>query len=148
MFTTSVAEKIAQEHYGLTATAKALFGETDLNFYLKSVQGGAFVLKISRAGEDLTKLVLQNKALKHLAKKELPFNLPELHPNIAGESITVLPEKDRKHLVRLLRWVPGRLFAKVNPHAPELLLNLGRCCGLLCAGLQDFEHPACRVFFK
>lgn len=148
MFPTVKAERIALKHYGLAATAKTLVGTSDFNFYLKAVAGEAFVLKISRKGEDFQKLDLQNKAFQHLAKKELPFNLPELIPNIAGESITVLPEKEGKHLVRMLRWVPGRLFAKVNPHSPELLKNLGRCCGLLCAGLQDFEHPAARFFSK
>jgi 4-aminobutyrate aminotransferase-like enzyme/Ser/Thr protein kinase RdoA (MazF antagonist) len=42
----------------------------------------------------------------------------------------------------MLTFVPGTVLAKVNPHTPELLRNLGQFLGEMDAALVDFTHPA------
>ncbi len=42
----------------------------------------------------------------------------------------------------MLTWVPGREWASVSPHTPELLQSLGRTMARMDRALQDFHHPA------
>lgn len=66
-----------------------------------------------------------------------------------GETIaTVTSADDTTHLVRLLTYVPGRLFAESNPHMPELLHSLGSMLGRMDRALQDFTHPAAHRTLK
>jgi 4-aminobutyrate aminotransferase-like enzyme/Ser/Thr protein kinase RdoA (MazF antagonist) len=149
VFTNDDASQIAAAFYGLRATAEALPGEFDHNFFLKTEDGQAFVLKIASAAEQPALLEMQNAALKHLAARDPSLTLPQVRASLAGEeTITVTAASGAQHLARLLTYVPGALFAEVKPHTPHLLRSLGSILGRLDAGLSDFAHPAARRFLK
>ncbi len=137
------ARRIAFELYGLRASARMLPGERDYNFHLKGETGQEFVLKIAPAGEQRYILDLQNKALEHLAAHDPALLLPRVCVTAAGESTaTITSANDTTHFVRLLSYVPGRLFAESKPHTPELLCSLGSLLGRMDRALQYFTHPA------
>jgi Ser/Thr protein kinase RdoA (MazF antagonist) len=134
---------MAFELYGLRASARALPGERDCNFYLKTEAGREFVLKIAPTGEHSEILDLQNKALEHLAAHDPLIFLPHVCATLVGETTATVPGvDDSTHFVRLLTYVPGRLFAETKPHTPELLHSLGSFLGRMDRALQNFMHPA------
>ncbi|MEZ4958280.1 MAG: aminotransferase class III-fold pyridoxal phosphate-dependent enzyme [Saprospiraceae bacterium] len=148
-YSTLQAENLAAKYFGLHAAATHLPGELDFNFLLKTQDDERFVLKVYHVGEAWESLDAQNKLLLHLAGNLPELPLPRLIPNQAGEHITTFEDsQQQKRFVRLLTWKDGRVFAKVNPHSPELLHSLGRMLGLLCKGLQGFGHPAAHRFIK
>jgi 4-aminobutyrate aminotransferase-like enzyme/Ser/Thr protein kinase RdoA (MazF antagonist) len=142
-FTEGEACRLAQECYGVRATAHRLPSERDQNFYLKTDAGQEFVLKIANATDEKDILDLQNKALEHLAARAPAVQLPRVCHTTAGAPIaTITSAESTKHHMRLLTYVPGKLLAHVNPHTPELLRSLGRVLGTLDRALEDFTHPA------
>jgi 4-aminobutyrate aminotransferase-like enzyme/Ser/Thr protein kinase RdoA (MazF antagonist) len=148
-FSEAEAIRFAYECYGLRADARALPSERDQNFYLKAETAGEFVLKIANAAESKEILDLQNQALLHLAERATSLALPRVCKTAAGELITAITgEAGAAYFVRLLTYVPGKLFAHVKPHSPDLLHSLGRVLGTIDHALQDFAHPAARRELK
>ena len=143
------AVRFAHERYGLHVSARPLPSERDQNFHLRTDTGQEFVLKIANVTERADILDLQNKVMEHLAARAPSLALPRVCAAPSGETITTTPEADgAAHCLRLLTYVPGRLWAHVNPHTPELLHSLGRVLGSIDAALQDFHHPAARRELK
>ncbi|RMG27955.1 MAG: aminotransferase class III-fold pyridoxal phosphate-dependent enzyme, partial [Bacteroidetes bacterium] len=134
---------LLREHYGIAARQlRQLPGELDLNVYVASTEGGAYLLKISHEGEDEACLHMQVAALRHLAQHAPELQLSRVIPTRSGAFLQEVEVQGRQRLMRLLSWVPGRLWARVSPHTPALLQSLGEVCGRLSAALQHFEHPA------
>ena len=128
---------------------KRLPGEVDINAFLKTVDNQEYILKIARPQEDRENLELQNEAISYLAAQQLPLRLPKVVNNHLGQSITtILDANGAERFLRLLSWVPGRLWAKVNPHSSALLESLGRASGITCRGLQGLRSPRCPSFLQ
>jgi len=142
-FSEQDALRIARECYGLEGTVKPLPSERDQNFLLRAKTGQKFVLKIANVAEQRDILDLQNKALTHIAARAPSLLVPRVCATPAGEQISsTMAANGAEHFVRLLSYLPGKLFAQVNPHTPELLHSLGRVLGTLDRALEDFSHPA------
>jgi 4-aminobutyrate aminotransferase-like enzyme/Ser/Thr protein kinase RdoA (MazF antagonist) len=144
-FTAEDADRIAGDLYGVPAPdgARALPGEHDQNFSLRTAAGEEYVLKIAHAAEERAVLDLQNAALAHLAARAPSLALPRVRPTLTGEPIgSVAGHDGADHLVRLLTYVPGKLFATTRPHSPAMLHSLGRLLATLDQALLDFSHPA------
>ncbi len=142
-FPNSEATRLAAELYGLKASAKLLPGEYDHNFLLTTDNGAEYVLKVMHAHRERALIDLQCQALAHLAERAPSLLLPRVCPTLKGELIATANTSDgAEHLVWLLLYVPGDLFAKANPHTPELLFSLGSLLGQVDAALADFSHPA------
>jgi len=148
-FTVEEASRLAREYYGLNAVAQPLPSERDQNFYLRTDAGQEFVLKIANATEERALLELQNEVLEHLADHAPELSLSRVCHSLTNDSIVTVTNGDgAAHLMRLLTYVPGQLFAHVNPHTPTLLHSLGRVMGTIDRALQDFSHPAARRTLK
>jgi 4-aminobutyrate aminotransferase-like enzyme/Ser/Thr protein kinase RdoA (MazF antagonist) len=142
-FSTQQAKEIAAKLYGLSACARELPSERDQNFYLEDESGQSFVLKIASTADSKEILDLQNKAMQHIAARDPSLLCPQVCPSKSGEEIVpVAVPGEATHLVRLLTYLPGRFFAEVNPHTPELLRSLGSFFGRMDKALFDFAHPA------
>lgn len=135
-FDVDSAREIAEETFGITATARALPSERDQNFLLTNDAGEKFVLKIANALESRALLEAQNAMLEHLAK-QVAFT-PRVLPSLNGELITARAN----HLVRLVTYLPGVPLAEITPHSPALLRDLGSKLGRMDRVLADFDHPA------
>ncbi len=138
-----------KERYGVEAELSALAGELDLNFFVRSTDGSCFILKIANQKEQRANLDLQNAVIHHLSGKPVGLQVSKVVKAIDGKEILELIDEESKlRMVRLLTWVEGRVFAKVNPQTPILYERLGELCGKLCQSLSDFKHPGAHRFIK
>src|SRR5467141_2880205 len=141
--TEAEALRLASDLYGIAATARALPGEYDDNFHLTSADGREFVLKVMHPARERSFIDLQCRALTHLAQRAPQLPLPRVTPNRSGELFTSIVATDGSaRLVWLLTFLNGTVLAKVRPHTPELLEDVGRFLGEMDAALHSFSHPA------
>ncbi|MBX7213414.1 MAG: aminotransferase class III-fold pyridoxal phosphate-dependent enzyme [Thermoflexales bacterium] len=147
-FTLADAARIAREYYALEGAVTELPGERDLNFRIQTA-AGAFTLKIANAEEDRGDLEMQHAALAHLAARAPTLGLQRVIAARDGRSVLDVAAADgRHHLVRVLSFIPGRLWAHVHPHGMDLLASLGAALGALDRGLADFDAPQARRSLK
>lgn len=147
-FSLEEAARIAQTHFGIDGSVTPLPGERDLNFRIDA-PGGSYVLKIANAEEDRGALEMQHAALAHLAGREPGLGLQRAAPARAGGTlVSVASATGQRHLARMLTYVPGTLWARVNPHSMAMLERLGGALGALDRGLADFDHPAAHRSLK
>src|SRR5437867_4841935 len=137
------AVRIARELYGVEASAQALPGEYDDNFHLTGADRQEHVLKVMHPARERSFIDMQCQALRHLARQAPHLSLPRVLPDHDGELFSTVTIADGStRLVWLLTFVKGTVLAKVRPHAPELLGDLGRFLGEMDAALRSFSHPA------
>ena len=156
-FLNSEAEAMALELYGLTAVVRTLPGERDQNFHLKTDTGEEFVLKISSQTESAEILGMQNQAMAHVnrhfqisevSKTSEVLPCPEVVTAVSGKIIESANKDGRIYPVRLITYLPGRLYAHVQPQDAHLQRRYGRFLGLLDRSLAAFEHPAAHRYLK
>ena len=148
-FTAQDACRLARQWYCLRASARPLPGERDRNFHLKADSGQEFVLKIANAVESRENLALQNGLLAHLAERLSWAATPRVVAATSGETlVTVEDGGSAPHLMRLVTYLPGKVWAEVRPQTPELLRSLGLGLAHMDAALQDFQSPAPAGEFK
>ena len=100
-------------------------------------------LKVMHPARERSFIDLQCQALRHLAQRAPHLQLPRVVLNCNSELFASIAATDGSpRLVWLLTFVNGTVLAKVRPHAPELLSDLGRFLGEMDAALQSFSHPA------
>ena len=132
------AKEIAKRLYNKDGDAKALPGELDFNFLIKTPSRN-FILKISRPDEDLEYLNFQQEILQHLSKCKV--NSPESFQDVHGKMIgSVKDNSGNTRFVRMLSWIEGRLWSSVNPITDELLFSLGNEAGRITKALTGFQH--------
>jgi 4-aminobutyrate aminotransferase-like enzyme/Ser/Thr protein kinase RdoA (MazF antagonist) len=136
------AIQLARDIYGLEVTPRPLPGEYDHNFHVRTAEGRAFVLKVMHPSRDRAFLDLQCQALQHVAVRAPGIVLPRVQLTLRGETFTKVALNGQEHFIWLLSFLPGTLLAKVQPHPPELLHNLGRLLGEIDYALRDFSHSA------
>lgn len=148
-FTLPQVQTLVRDHYGLEVSVQNLPGEIDLNFFVKTAEGTAHVLKIAHPGERRENLEFQHALMTRLKTAEWGLEIPQVVPAVSGEAIVGLTMPDGSTtLMRLFTWIEGRCLADVRPHTPALLEQVGALCGKLCAALAGFDHPAAHRFLK
>ena len=141
--TTSEAEGLARDLYGMTARAFALPGEYDSNFHLRASDGREFVMKCMHPAREEAFIDMQCGALNHLATHAPRLPVPRVERNAKGKSFAkVTDAAGQSRLVWMLGFISGDTLAKVNPHSPEVLAELGRFLGELDSALAAYSHPA------
>ena len=136
------AQRVARDHWGLTAQAKVLSGERDRNFHLRAADGHEFVLKFANPAEDPAFTDMQIQALRHIAAADPDFAVPRLIPRPDGTAEIVLPGPDgARQRVRLLSWVGGLPVAESRT-GPAQRAAYGRAVARLQTALAGFTHPA------
>ena len=136
------AESIAQEYFGVRATARPLGSERDQNFHLCAENGIEYLLKISHPAEDRLVTNFQTSALRHIAARspDLPVSRVLLALSGDAEPLVALP-KQSLSTVRLLSFLQGEPLHRAT-HSPRQRGNLGRCLARLGMALDGFSHPA------
>lgn len=139
------AEKIASELFGIDGRAEYLPGEIDLNFKLTDDHKRIFVLKISRPDSPYDFLDYQQKLLKHLEATKAGIEHPMAMADLKGDLVSSTRDgSNRKRFVRLLTWVPGRIYSSLNPQTDGLRYSLGQTCGTVSSALKSFEHQSAK----
>ncbi|MDH7511879.1 MAG: aminotransferase class III-fold pyridoxal phosphate-dependent enzyme [Clostridiales bacterium] len=143
-FAAEEACAIIAASYGRTGSAVELPSERDQNFrFSEAGSGREFILKISSSAETREILEFQTSAIEHLKREAPEIAWPSIEKSMAGETIiTVNSPSGSCHFVRLLSYLPGRFFAGVKPHKPELLESLGAFLGRMDKALLSFKHAA------
>ena len=140
-FDLNEVERLVEDLYGWATTAVALPSERDQNFRLTTTDGKQFVLKIANALESIPFLTAQTAVLQHVAGSV--SICPHVILTKTGQAMeTIEGEDGRKHLVRLLTYLPGQLMAQVKHQSAALRYHLGQSLGHLDNALTDFDHPA------
>jgi 4-aminobutyrate aminotransferase-like enzyme/Ser/Thr protein kinase RdoA (MazF antagonist) len=143
--TLSDAARVAMDRYGLIDTSiEALPSERDQNFHVITHGPESFILKISHKDESRASLELQERVLTHLRARVPELAMPRIVPTLSGETLTSLTRHPDVHLVRMVTYVPGQIWAQVAPHSVALLRSLGRALALVDAALTGF--PATGAF--
>jgi 4-aminobutyrate aminotransferase-like enzyme/Ser/Thr protein kinase RdoA (MazF antagonist) len=139
------AESIALQLFNVKGVATALVGDVDFNFKIKGEGGYGYILKISRPSQDINYLRYQEELLQFIANSNSAVIAPKMVQDKDGDRISrYVDDHGRERSVRLLTWIPGRLWSSVNPQLNSLRLSLGEQCGQLTAALQGFDHPEAR----
>jgi hydroxylysine kinase len=85
---------------------------------------------------------MQNKILQHLARSGLTS--PELVLTKSHKEMFPFYASgiQRPHYIRLLKWIPGKVLAKIQNHSYVLLRDVGRALAKVDRALQSFTHRA------
>ena len=143
------AKNILLELYGLQGEASRLPGEYDMNFKIRIKNQDQYILKISRPDTDPKTLDFQQKLLSHLEQGSQNITAPIVIQGKSGKMLSSYVDSfNRVRLVRLLSWVPGRMYHQVIPKRHGLRLSLGICIGKLTAALESFDHPEAHRIFE
>ena len=125
-----------QNHFDIVnSTTVSLPGDTDRNVRVDT-PAGTYLLKISSPKVRAEYLDFQQDILHHLRMCGMKVARP-----LADRRGNFVTRTDQGEYLRLLTFVPGRIYQEVNPKTDELRYSIGRICGLTTAHLQNFEHP-------
>ncbi|MHA1930635.1 MAG: aminotransferase class III-fold pyridoxal phosphate-dependent enzyme [Candidatus Thorarchaeota archaeon] len=142
-FSVEDAINIAKTIFDIDCTAREFPSERDRNFQLTTAFNEKYVLKISATSESREIIDYQNAALEHIKEVDESIAIPRIVHSIDGNPVSLIPDKDgNEHLVRVLTYLPGRVFAKVNPHTMKMMEDFGIFMGTLTKTLETFSHPA------
>jgi 4-aminobutyrate aminotransferase-like enzyme/Ser/Thr protein kinase RdoA (MazF antagonist) len=139
-FTLDQIAEIARDLYGLTGQISPLDSERDQNVKLVEADGGTWILKIANVLEEPVRLEFQCRLLQHLAVIDPTLPIPHIRPALSGAMLAEVEGRDGvRHLVRVVGWLQGEVFAKAEK-TPQLLESLGANLGRIDAALQSFGH--------
>ena len=139
-FSNSDAIRIATVHYGIDSRVRLLVSERDQNFLLDTVDGKRFTLKISNHAEQEEVIDFQNRALRHVAQRDVSYPLPRVIPNLDGQLHCTVEAGGKTHFVRVLSWLEGEVLGKATTDA-GLANRMGRLLARLGLALEGFDHP-------
>ena len=139
--TAADAERLARDHYGIEAQARALPGERDRNFRLSTADGQGFVLKVVDPAADQATLDCQRQVLQHLAALAPALPVPRIiDAREGGADVRALVAGVAYH-VRLVSFIAGDLAAQ-KPATARSLQAIGQTVARLDGALAGFFHPA------
>jgi 4-aminobutyrate aminotransferase-like enzyme/Ser/Thr protein kinase RdoA (MazF antagonist) len=149
-FPVKEVKRMAKQLYGLDhVSVKPLHSELDLNFYLQEKTGREFVFKIAHSQLQRDKLEAQHQAMKHMTMHHKTLKCPRLCQTLKGEEIVgVESPSGTTHLVRMLTFLPGTVFADLKDHPPELLENLGQVLGKMGKAFANFHHKSLHRYYR
>lgn len=127
--------RVIQQHYGLTVVEQRLLGgEVDQNVWVRTDVGLEYLFKVSTGQLDEA-LIWQQTVLDHLELDAPHIPVPRLVPSTEGLSMLPLDLADGACVVRLLTWLPGKMFAELGELPASLLTELGEVAGHLTESL-------------
>ncbi|MED5269649.1 MAG: phosphotransferase, partial [Bacteroidota bacterium] len=149
VLSTNEVQRIVKKEYGISGSAKKLQGEIDINYKISTKSSQDFILKISRPDSTSDYLDFQIKILKFINSKNKNQSISEIVLNKKKKDITEIQDNaGAKRIVRLLKWIPGRLWSSVNPQPDNLLYSLGDKSGNITKLLKGFDHKIAHRKFE
>ncbi len=134
------AAQIARQLYQVSGDIMPLPGELDFNFKITDSRQ-SYILKISRPEVSPAYIDFQQALLDHVNASKTSVVCPGTVPAVDGKSVSrIVDDTGTPRLVRMLTWIDGRLWSKVNPVSDRLLESLGRQAGQVTSALRGFDH--------
>ena len=163
-----VDEEIARELilglYGMEAQdLKEFVSYDDRNFFFKSSQNGVdnqhvedfcadgYILKITNSGDsvDTAFFEAQNEMIMHMDRHGLPSPVPIRNKEGKYQKLEQLDcpipggkSVEKNYLVRVLKFVPGKILFDVEPWTTEHFYQVGKFTAKMDLALKSFGHPA------
>ncbi|XP_077390191.1 hydroxylysine kinase [Festucalex cinctus] len=141
----SQAADIVNKYYKLTPSQlRTLPSYDDQNFYVVTVEGGEYVLKIMNSvhTQDPTLVELQTYVMDFLHENGIPTQTAQ--KTTTGQTMFLegidCGSGVQKYLVRLLTYLPGIPISEV-PFSPQLLYEVGRTAARMDIALTEMKHP-------
>ena len=126
VLSTNEVEKIVKKEYGISGSASKLQGEIDINYKISTKNSQDYILKISRPDSTSDYLDFQIKILQFINSKKKSIPIPKIVLNKKKENITEIQDSHGStRKIRLLKWIPGRLWSSVSPQKDNLRYSLG-----------------------
>ena len=144
-----LAERWAEEAFGLVVRAVDLGSQQDANFLLWDATGASdaaegapvAVMKISNSAFDTETVEDQDRAAQWVADSAAGLRTPTRVSDIA-----VLEASSGSHIVRLIRYLDGGTLHGSGYLSPAAVAEMGRVCGEVSAALVNLPTvPAERV---
>jgi len=148
-----LAGQLIRRLYGLTPIkCKEFNSYDDRNYYftvnldtsnpnIEEVWDHGYILKVTNSQDskhpDFTDA--QNRMIMHMAK-ELP--VPEPIKNINGELKSLEEINSTKNIVRLLKYIPGRILFEIKDWTTDHFFQCGEFISRMDLILADFRDPA------
>ena len=125
-----------QDHFDIVDSITVpLPGDTDQNVRVDTPTG-TYLLKISPSKVSAEYLDFQQDILHYLRTCGMEVARP-----LADRRGDFVTRTDQDEYLRLLTFVPGRIYQEVKPKTDELRYSIGQLCGRTTAYLQEFDHP-------
>jgi len=140
-FSAKDAEVILLQQFGVMAETRPLPSYNDQNFHVIADNGRQFVLKISSLEDSRDDLMLQNGAMAHLQATVGDVCMKPI-PTRDQQLITAITQNGHSYLVRLMTWVQGTPYAKMDTLSADFHYNVGRFVATMDRALSSFTHPA------
>ena len=140
------AVALAVEHWGVSGSPQRLRGERSHNTLITGSGGDAWTLQVQSASEDPAVIDLQTRAMRHLERRAPDVPVPRVVPTGTGAVHAEVEIAGRRHLARLVTFLPGTTFDPSVPLPAPAYHRIGGLIGRIAAALSDFEHPAAAHF--
>ena len=149
VLSTNEVEKIVKKEYGILGSASKLQGEIDINYKISTKNSQDYILKISRPDSTSDYLDFQIKILKFINSKNKNLPISKIILNKQKKDITeIVDSYGNKRILRLLKWIPGRLWSSVHPQLDDLRYSLGEKSGNITKLLKGFDHKIAHREFE
>lgn len=139
MSTTDIVA-LTQQLYGFVPQIERLPGEYDTNVQVQTPAGESCVLKIMHPSRTPEFVEMQIAALNHLAQHAPEVPLQRVIPQISGQSWAEVTVGEHTHIVWMLSYLAGTMFAQANPIDDALAAHVGQLVGRIDAALAGFVH--------
>lgn len=139
-----LAAELLAEHFGLSGAVAPLPGYSGINYKLTAADQ-AYVIKFTEPAGNATLLDMENAALNHLSQTAPPFSYPALITTVGGEEIVAVAaagEDSPRYLMRVICWLDGEVYARVQPQTATLQNSLGALLAHSAIAFSEFDHPA------
>jgi 4-aminobutyrate aminotransferase-like enzyme/Ser/Thr protein kinase RdoA (MazF antagonist) len=137
------AERIACDHFGLTARAESIGSQQDANFLLRSADDTTVaVLKVANPAFSAAEIEAQDEAADLVSREHPGLRVATaLRADDGTRQSAVVQTPDGPAVARLLRFLPGGTMIGAGYLRPAAVARLGEIAGQVSRALAAFEHP-------
>jgi len=130
----AVADALRQR-YALDGQLVHLASERDGVYRLDVRGSGAQVVRVSSAAEPEASLLLQNEALRTVARTDPALPVPRIVASVTGLDVERIETPRGPYRVRVMSYLPGTPVLQ-NPRSPAMLASIGRTLARLDEALR------------
>ncbi|MGG4605111.1 phosphotransferase [Paenalcaligenes sp. Me131] len=131
---------VMRSHFGGAQEIKALSGERDRNFMVRSDAGRCLTLKFINHAESTEEIAMQVAVLKHFAEhhfeREVPVHIPS---SLTSQDWLDIELSDGAVRVRAYSYLDGSPGSQLKAE-PEVWRDIGRATAQLTCAMQPFTH--------
>lgn len=130
--------------FDLKGDLVVIYSELDAVYKLTNEQG-AFTVKCSVPGKDISLIKMEHAAARHLNQSPIfTFQISSPVLSKEGNEFEILED----HIIRVFPWIDLPLQSSVQPMTDASYQSIGVLAANLTKSFADFDHPAAHRFIK